>query len=44
MFDQLPSHVAKKLLGKVVDKIDQDKDGLVSRDELIAWIEQLTHR
>ena len=44
MFDQLPPHIAKKLLGRVVDRIDEDKDGFVTRTELLNWIEQLTHR
>lgn len=44
MYDQLPPHVAKRLLGKVVEKIDLDSDGFVSREELLEWIERLNKR
>ena len=44
MFDQLPPEIAKKLLSRVVDRIDGDGDGFVSRTELLDWIEQLTHK
>ena len=42
MYDQLPPLIAKRLLGRVVEKIDLDRDGFVSRDELLEWIERLT--
>ena len=44
MFDQLPPEVAKKLLGRVVERIDEDGDGFVTRTELMNWIEHLTHK
>ncbi|XP_023930230.1 calumenin-B-like [Lingula anatina] len=37
-FDQLPPEEAKERLGKLVDKMDQDKDGFVTKEELILWI------
>ena len=39
-FDQLSPEESKKRLGDIVDKIDTDKNGLVSYDELRLWIHQ----
>ncbi|KAI6654927.1 Reticulocalbin-3 isoform X1 [Oopsacas minuta] len=44
MYDQLPPNIAKSLLSRVVDKIDSDKDGFVSRNELTRWIELLSNK
>ncbi|CAL1283651.1 unnamed protein product [Larinioides sclopetarius] len=38
-FDELSPEESKERLGKIVDKIDKDKDGFVSQDELKNWIE-----
>ncbi|XP_046394103.1 calumenin-B-like isoform X1 [Ischnura elegans] len=37
-FDQLTPEESKKRLGIIVDKIDKNKDGFVSQDELKEWI------
>lgn len=37
-FDQLSPEESKRRLGIIVDKIDSNKDGFVSRDELKEWI------
>ncbi|KAK9400292.1 Calumenin [Crotalus adamanteus] len=37
-FDQLTPEESKERLGKIVSKIDADKDGLVTVEELKAWI------
>lgn len=37
-FDQLSPEESKVRLGKIVDRIDTDKDGLVSHSELHYWI------
>ncbi|KAM9530533.1 calumenin-like [Salvelinus alpinus] len=37
-FDQLNPKESKDKLGKIVDRIDTDKDGFVSRGELHQWI------
>ncbi|XP_071452489.1 calumenin-A [Hetaerina americana] len=37
-FDQLTPEESKNRLGLIVDKIDKDKDGFVSQDELKEWI------
>ncbi|KAK9876619.1 hypothetical protein WA026_013997 [Henosepilachna vigintioctopunctata] len=37
-FDQLPPEESKRRLGIIVDKIDNNKDGYVSREELKDWI------
>ncbi|TRY59957.1 hypothetical protein DNTS_017615, partial [Danionella cerebrum] len=37
-FDQLSPEESKEKLGKIVDKIDTDKDGFVSHSELHHWI------
>ncbi|XP_015926659.1 calumenin isoform X2 [Parasteatoda tepidariorum] len=42
-FDELSPEESKAGLGKIVDKIDTDKDGFVSMHELKDWI-QLTQR
>uniref|UniRef100_H3A571 Reticulocalbin-3 n=1 Tax=Latimeria chalumnae TaxID=7897 RepID=H3A571_LATCH len=39
-FDQLTPEESKERLGKIVDKIDVDKDGLVTEEELKAWIKK----
>ncbi|XP_044253950.1 calumenin [Tribolium madens] len=37
-FDQLPPEESKRRLGLIVDKIDNNKDGYISREELKDWI------
>ncbi|CAH0560420.1 unnamed protein product [Brassicogethes aeneus] len=37
-FDSLPPEESKRRLGLIVDKIDNNKDGFVSREELKDWI------
>uniref|UniRef100_UPI0037E8FBA1 calumenin-A n=1 Tax=Semicossyphus pulcher TaxID=241346 RepID=UPI0037E8FBA1 len=37
-FDQLPPEESKRRLGIMVDKIDSNRDGFVSEDELKVWI------
>ncbi|KAJ3657637.1 hypothetical protein Zmor_009424 [Zophobas morio] len=37
-FDQLPPEESKRRLGLIVDKIDNNNDGYVSREELKDWI------
>ncbi|KAL1506394.1 hypothetical protein ABEB36_005765 [Hypothenemus hampei] len=37
-FDQLPPEESKRRLGLIVDKIDKNNDGFVSREELKDWI------
>ncbi|KAL8222544.1 UNVERIFIED_CONTAM: hypothetical protein K2H54_077322 [Gekko kuhli] len=37
-FDQLTPEESKERLGKIVSKIDEDKDGFVTAEELKAWI------
>ncbi|XP_048473400.1 reticulocalbin-3 isoform X2 [Rhincodon typus] len=43
-FDQLTPEESKERLGKIVDRIDQDKDGLVTAEELITWIKRAQNR
>ncbi|XP_049835861.1 calumenin [Schistocerca gregaria] len=42
-FDQLSPEESKRRLGLIVDKIDKDKDGFISQEELKEWI-QFTQR
>ncbi|XP_006633280.2 calumenin-A isoform X2 [Lepisosteus oculatus] len=37
-FEQLTPEESKERLGKVVDKIDEDKDGFVTTEEMRKWI------
>ncbi|KPP76259.1 Calumenin-like [Scleropages formosus] len=37
-FDQLTPEESKERLGKIVDKIDEDKDGFVTTEEMKKWI------
>ena len=37
-FDQLPPEESRARLGKIVDKIDSNEDGMVSLDEMRDWI------
>ncbi|RZB89888.1 calumenin [Asbolus verrucosus] len=37
-FDQLPPEESKRRLGLIVDKIDNNNDGFISREELKDWI------
>ncbi|XP_060532016.1 calumenin [Cylas formicarius] len=37
-FDQLPPEESKRRLGIIVDKIDNNNDGFISREELKDWI------
>ncbi|XP_061085239.1 calumenin-A [Conger conger] len=39
-FDQLTPEESKERLGMIVDKIDADKDGYVTEQELKAWIKK----
>ncbi|XP_044285335.1 calumenin isoform X2 [Varanus komodoensis] len=39
-FDQLTPEESKERLGVIVDKIDTDKDGVVTEGELKAWIKK----
>ncbi|KAJ8245650.1 hypothetical protein GJAV_G00273000 [Gymnothorax javanicus] len=39
-FDQLTPEESKERLGMIVDKIDADKDGYVTEEELKAWIKK----
>lgn len=43
-FDQLPPEESKRRLGRIVDKIDEDKDGFVTLSELKRWIEYTQRR
>ncbi|KAM4617980.1 reticulocalbin-1 isoform 1-T3 [Discoglossus pictus] len=43
-FDQLTPEESKERLGKIVDRIDNDKDGLINTDELKAWIKRVQKR
>ncbi|KAF8774001.1 Calumenin like protein [Argiope bruennichi] len=38
-FDELSPEESKERLAKIVDKIDKDKDGFVTQEELKNWIE-----
>ncbi|KAL3266409.1 hypothetical protein HHI36_010585 [Cryptolaemus montrouzieri] len=37
-FDQLSPEESKRRLGLIVEKIDNNKDGFISREELKDWI------
>lgn len=39
LYDNLPPEESKRRLGLIVDKIDSDKDGKVTQEELKQWIE-----
>ncbi|KAL3842537.1 hypothetical protein ACJMK2_020538 [Sinanodonta woodiana] len=43
-FDQLSPEESKRRLGIIVDKIDKDKDGFVTEEELKSWIEYVQKR
>lgn len=43
-FDQLEPGEARRRLGIIVDKIDKDKDGLVTEQELEDWVRHVAHR
>ncbi|XP_045066788.1 reticulocalbin-3 isoform X1 [Coregonus clupeaformis] len=43
-FDQLTPEESKDKLGKIVDRIDTDKDGFVSHGELHQWIKHRQRR
>ncbi|XP_067875737.1 calumenin-like isoform X3 [Heterodontus francisci] len=43
-FDQLTPEESKERLGKIVDRIDHDKDGLVTAEELTSWIKRAQNR
>ncbi|XP_023652640.1 calumenin-A-like isoform X1 [Paramormyrops kingsleyae] len=43
-FDQLTPEESKERLGMIVDKIDADKDGFVTEDELKTWIKKSQKR
>ena len=43
-FDQLSPAEAKRRLGLIVDKIDKDRDGSVTEDELRDWVHHVSRR
>ncbi|KYO21960.1 reticulocalbin-1 [Alligator mississippiensis] len=43
-FDQLTPEESKEKLGKIVDRIDDDKDGYVTTEELKNWIKRVQKR
>ncbi|XP_051248912.1 calumenin-A [Dicentrarchus labrax] len=43
-FDNLPPQESKRRLGIIVDKIDSNKDGLITEDELKVWIKNAQKR
>ncbi|CAJ0962548.1 unnamed protein product [Ranitomeya imitator] len=43
-FDQLTSEESKDRLGNIVDRIDSDSNGLISTEELTAWIKRVQKR
>ncbi|XP_038068256.1 calumenin-B-like isoform X2 [Patiria miniata] len=43
-FQNLSPDESRKRLGMIVDKIDEDKDGFVTEDELKKWIEHQQHK
>lgn len=43
-FDQLTPEESKERLGKIVDKIDRDKDGFITNQELKDWIAHAQNR
>ncbi|XP_075423454.1 reticulocalbin-1 [Ascaphus truei] len=43
-FDQLTPEESKDRLGKIVDRIDGDNDGLINTDELKTWIKRVQKR
>ncbi|XP_053305505.1 reticulocalbin-1 isoform X1 [Spea bombifrons] len=43
-FDQLTPEESKERLGKIVDRIDGDKDGFINTDELKTWIKRVQKR
>ncbi|XP_057637960.1 reticulocalbin-1 [Chionomys nivalis] len=43
-FDQLSPEESKERLGKIVDRIDSDGDGLVTTEELKVWIKRVQKR
>ncbi|XP_046450335.1 calumenin-B-like [Daphnia pulex] len=43
-FDQLSPEESKERLGKIVDKIDRDMDGKITKEELKSWIQYTQRR
>ncbi|XP_067875736.1 reticulocalbin-1-like isoform X2 [Heterodontus francisci] len=43
-FDQLTPEESKERLGKIVDKVDSDSDGLVTSTELRNWMKRVRRR
>lgn len=43
-FDQLSPAEAKRRLGLIVDKIDKDRDGSVTENELKDWVRHVSRR
>eukprot|EP00062_Callorhinchus_milii_P025435 gi/632986418/ref/XP_007910227.1/ PREDICTED: reticulocalbin-3 isoform X2 [Callorhinchus milii] len=43
-FDTLSTEESKKRLGKIVDRIDKNKDGFVTHEELVEWIKRTQNR
>lgn len=43
-FDQLSPEESKERLGKIVDRIDRDMDGKITKEELKSWIQYTQRR
>lgn len=43
-FDQLPHEEARRRLGIIVDKIDKNRDGKVSQEEMEEWVRHVARR
>lgn len=43
-FEHLPPEESRRRLGVIVDRIDSDRDGFVSEDELKSWIRRTQQR
>ncbi|NXQ64630.1 RCN1 protein, partial [Anthoscopus minutus] len=43
-FDQLSPEESRERLGKIVDRIDDDKDGYITTEELKTWIKRVQKR
>ncbi|NWW00657.1 RCN1 protein, partial [Machaerirhynchus nigripectus] len=43
-FDQLSPEESRERLGKIVDRIDDNKDGYITTEELKTWIKRVQKR
>ncbi|NXP77243.1 RCN1 protein, partial [Ramphastos sulfuratus] len=43
-FDQLSPEESRQRLGKIVDRIDDNKDGYITTEELKTWIKRVQKR